>query len=969
MNMTAGRIALFGSSAITLWLVGQAPSFAQATSPATEAQKAADQAEPARPAPDVVIVTGSRIMKDGLDAPTPVAVISADQLAASQPQTLIQSLGATPQFRNNASPQSNGPGTQAGSSIGASYLNLRGLGAQRTLVLLDGHRLGPNSFLGSADIGVLPEGVISRVDVVTGGASAAYGSDAVSGVVNFAIDSKYNGLKGLLQGGQSRRGDAGNYKVSLTGGMDLFDGRGHILVSGEEYENDGILDYEDRKWAKAGYAVISVPGVTAATQSPTNPRTIMVPNVRASAGTYGGLITNTALRGTQFLPGGQTAPFNFGTLTSASTQIGGDGVDVSTGLENPQKRENLFARFDYDLTDSIHAYAQVLYGRDKVSFVSGPEFTSRLGQFQIFNDNAFLPASIKTAMTTGNITSFSLGRFGRDIGVATYQNLNRALQYNLGLTGELGGGWTFDAFVSRSDARDTSLIQNQAIVPNMYRAVDAVVSPTTGQIVCRSTLTTPNDGCVPINLFGEGSPSAAAIAYVRGDARAVQDTTQDNVGFSISGEPFALPAGPLSLAIGGEYRRDESVQTRDALSADVISTANIRGIPASLNGRVGLLERTNPPAFSGYHEDYEGFLEVLAPILKDAPFARSLDFNGAIRYTDYNLSGAVTTWKLGVTYEPVSGLKFRGTKSRDIRAPSLFEQFVPFGAAGSGGPITDPFNNNAVVPTIFVNNAGNTSLVPEVADTLSYGFVFRPEWAPKLGLSIDYYKIEIDNAIGQLFAPVPVTNAQLLINQCFAGNAALCGAIHRDVNGAIFAVDDPYFNIAKVRTSGVDFEVNYGVPLPASLDSSLTLRAVASYLHELSSQLPGGLNIDRAGETGQSANGNPHWAGTINATLEHGPLSVIVEERYIAGGKFDNTLGPSDININHADAVYYTNLTLRYRLEPFGHRSELFLTVNNLFDKDPPHIGRFLSFGTIPTNKLLYDQIGQQFTAGIKFEY
>lgn len=944
---------------------GGRPAHSGGSDAAAEEQRAADGTSGGD-----VVVTGSRTVTNGYSAPTPVTVLTSELLTNQQPQSLAQSLAQTPEFRNSASPQANSTGTSVGSSLGASYLNLRGLGSQRTLVLFDGHRITPTSFLGPSDIGVLPEGLISRVDIVTGGASAAYGSDAISGVVNFGLDTRFTGLKGVVQAGVSERGDNGNQKVVVTGGATLLDGRGHFVFNAEYYGNNGIANEYGRDWALRSYAIIAVPGVTDANKSPTNPKNVVVPNVRTANGNFGGLITNSALRGTQFLRGGVPAPFTFGSYLTTATMQGGDGVDAyyDLALQPDQRRVNVFGRFEYDLSDNVSAYVQGLYGRDRIIFVSGPATQLGSSQFTIFRDNAFLPTTIRDQLVARNIASFTLGRVSRDISLVRYNNLNQTAQFNAGLKGKLGNGWKFDLYYSHGENRDRSLITDAPIVTNLYRAADAVVSPATGQIVCRSTLTNPTDGCVPLNVFGEGSPSAAAIRYVTGNEYALQRFVEDYAGGSLAGDLFRLPGGPLSFAVGGEYRRDSARQTADALSTATVPTnTGINGLPATIAGKVGFYDRGNPQNFYGSTHVAEGFLELLAPVVKDLPAIHSLELNGAVRYADYKRSGGVTSYKGGVVYEPVDFLRLRATRSRDIRAPSLFEQYLAPSPASTGGPVTDPFNNNQVSPQITVIVAGNANLVPEKADTTSFGGVLRPAFIPGLGFSVDYWRINIRNAISQLFLSTPVSNAQLLINQCFAGNTALCGAIGR-TNGVISSVNNTYFNINRFVASGVDFELTYRLPTEVA-GTRLSFRGVASYLHELSSQLPGGLVIDRAGDNGQSAAGSPHWQGTASIQAENGPFSLFVQERYIGGGTLDNTFTASDININRVPEVWYTDLTLRLRVPTVSRSAEFFLTVNNLFDHDPPIDPRFANFGTVPTNRSLYDVVGRQFTSGIRFKF
>lgn len=491
----------------------------------------------------------------------------------------------------------------------------------------------------------------------------------------------------------SQRGDAQNYKATAAVGFGFADGRGHLLVSGEYYENKGIPNYYGRDWALRGYAIIAVPGVTDANKSATNPKTIIAPNVTFAAGTYGGLITNTALRLTQFLPGGTTAPFVLGANATGATMQGGSGIDAfrDIGLQPEQQRKNAFGRVDFAVTDNISVYAQGLYGENKVVFVSGPGASVTSSSFTIFRDNAYLPPAFAAALPA-NIASFSLARVNRDFSFVTYDSRNATFEGNVGVKADLGGGWKAELYYSHGQNTNTSNVNDQQNLPNLYRAADAVVNPANGQIVCRSTLTNPTNGCVPLNLFGDGSPSAAAAAYVTGDAVARQVFKQDYAGLTVNGDLFSLPGGPLAIATGAEYRAESAVQTADALSSTRItaaSVADIRGFPAVLVNRLGVFERQNPPGFSGSTHVAEGFLEVNAPLLRDVTAIRAFDVNGAVRYANYKNSGGVVTWKAGAIWEPLDGLRLRVTRSRDIRAPSLFEQYFPLSAGAVGGPVTD----------------------------------------------------------------------------------------------------------------------------------------------------------------------------------------------------------------------------------------------------------------------------------------
>jgi len=332
-----------------------------------------------------IVVTGSRVITNGLTAPTPVTVVGEIELQNSSPGNLVMAIQQLPVFSISGPATANIGGSSG--TDGSSFLSLRNLGNQRTLVLLDGRRMVPQNQLGAPDVNNVPMSLVKRADVVTGGASAAYGSDAVSGVVNLILDTTYTGIKGTLQGGITDKGDKKNYRGSLTGGTTFAGDRGHIVAAGEYSEDDG-LKWADRDWAREGWAVITNPTVTAATATPQNPIRITAANVRLATGSLGGLITASPavaatgtpanlLKGIQFGPGGVPSPFQFGTFLSGSTMIGGDGPQASlygTNLYAPQRGINAFTHITYEITDNLSIFGEAMWSKNKFNFVSFPNW-------------------------------------------------------------------------------------------------------------------------------------------------------------------------------------------------------------------------------------------------------------------------------------------------------------------------------------------------------------------------------------------------------------------------------------------------------------------------------------------------------------------------------------------------------------------------------------------------------------------
>ncbi|MDB5467438.1 MAG: TonB-dependent receptor [Phenylobacterium sp.] len=905
-----------------------------------------------------VVVTGSRVVTDGTRAPTPVTVVSSQQLQMAAPRTITDGLLQLPIFKGSPSVQNQGTGTTG--SNGAAYLNLRGLGTQRTLVLLDGRRVVPASSAGSVDVALLPEALVQRVDVVTGGASAAYGSDAVAGVVNFILNTKFVGLKGEVQGGISNHTDDSNYKGSLTWGGSFLEDRLHVVASGEHYYSDGVKYAQGRDFTQYALGAISNPNVTAANPaSPSNPKQLVVTQPYSSIAALGGLITNTSLRGTTFGPGGVAQPFQYGQFVSSTQMQGGGGYNpgLLLTLQPKQQRDAVFGHVTYDVSDNLTVFAETNVARNKISYNSLPTFELSATAFNIFADNAYLPASVRAQMAAGGINSVVVGRISPDIAIPHMNGVSDTQTFTAGFDGKLGASWSYHGYAQTGRNHANYKTSDDPISDNLYRAADAVVNPANGQIVCRTTLTDPNNGCVPLNIFGDGSPSAASRAYIVGTA--VQDVKvrQDVAEFSIQGELFKLPAGPVSAAAGVGYRKEQFTQTTDSRSTQIRTGAGIPGYPSGLVNTLGGFERTNPQPTAGSYDVKEAFAEAQVPLLTDAPMAKSLTLNGAVRYTDYSTSGGVTSWKVGAVYQPFDGLTLRATRSRDIRAPNLGELYQ--GSSQGTSTVIDPRNGGAATNAL-TGAVGNPALTPELSDTTVIGFVAAPTFAPGLSVSVDYYDINIADAISAL-------TAQQEINLCQAGATEICGFIERNAANTITRVRLPFFNVAQRLTKGVDAEASYTVPLSNfsdSWDGTLSFRALVNHLMEFTTQVQGAPPLKLAGDIGN--NSTPHWSGVFTASLDVGRARMFVQERWIGDGRFDNTLSPTDISRNHVPAVFYTDATVTYDFTA-DKRLVGFFTVNNLFDKDPPATPGFLIAGSSFGNRTLYDLVGRMYTIGLRF--
>lgn len=956
-----GRIALLSGCAITASFV---PAHAQSTAPAETAQPTPAE-DAVSDATRDILVTGTRVVRDGYNQPTPVTVAPTAELEKATPTNLADALNKLPQFANSVSPAANTQ-LQGNSGEHGNLLNLRGVGPTRALILLDGIRVPPTTFRGAVDVNTIPQLLIQRVDVVTGGASAVYGSDAVSGAVNFVLDKKFEGIKGVAQRGVSSRGDLGNYRLGMAGGMSFAGDRGHVLASIERYDSEGIKRGA-RIYGNDAYAAVgSVPGSTAAPGRAANPY-IFLPNLRFTTNDFnnGIILTSTApsLTNTIFLPGGAVRPIQRGTPTGTpGTNVGGDGLYIpgSNQLIAPLTTTQGFGRLAYDLTENLTAHVQGSYSRSVTSYDTQAQ--SVLG-FRFFSGNAFLHPSVQAQL--GPNDSFTVFRFIDEQGPIPTREETDAYLVNAGLEWNFGN-WNVTADYTHGNSV-TNFAQTQVEVPKLAAALDAVRAPN-GSIVCRVTLTNPGlyPGCVPINVFGAGTPSTADLSTVLGVSRYRASNTTDDFVLSARGDLFELPAGPVTIAVGGQYREQKLDLTSNSDPAVPIDFTGLRGIPAN---RMTRFNNTNVGSASGKLTVKEAFAEAQVPVFRGQPLAEELSLNGAVRLTDYSTSGSVTTWKLGAVYKPIQDVMFRVTRSRDIRAPSLFELFA--------GVQTAPVNFNdphtGTPGSIRQFSGGNASLKPETGDTFAAGLVLSPSFLPGFNASIDYYDLKIKGAIA-------TQGLNDVVNECEASNGAspTCDLIERplpfsDRSPANYPISVSLItqNISFLQTSGIDLTMSYRTKLG---DGELTLRGFANYLQRYKTQTNSiAPVIDYAGHgvNSQTSYAYPKFKATLSANYTNGGLTLFVQESMIGKvtiGNLEND--PTSVYaVPPIDPVFYTDATVSYKFD-VGGSPELFLTATNLFDRKPPLVAAAAAPGLLyPTLFTLYNIAGRTLTAGVRFRF
>lgn len=978
------------SMAALAWVMVVAPAgiaqtaAAQTVTPQTASPQAApsphDGADATGDAPaspsGPIVVTGTRIAS-GFDAPTPVSVMGAERLAERGAGNIGDALNELPAFRSTQTPASTGLSAAAG-YVGGRILDLRGLGSVRTLTLVDGKRFVPSTTQATVDTNMIPSILLQRAEVVTGGASAVYGSDAVSGVVNLLLDKKLTGYRFNAQAGVSKYGDASNRQIGVAGGWALG-GNAHLILGGEYEKNDGVEACRVREWCANG--MINNWGRNPGQSG--LPANNILGNVHPWSASYNGVTTPPssaytgravpALRpidGITFGRDGTPRRFQFGSLVNSLYQVGGesDGPGESIYYDfpivSPTERYNAMAHVTWEPSPSLTVELTGNYGHSEGWHRAVAYLNTAL---TIRSDNAFLPRSadptldIPTILAASGLSSFTLGKGFDDIGPGQIHVRNNVVRAVAQARYDLGGGWKADAYYQFGRNSFRSDLTGGTVTSRLLNAIDAVSVGGTPTCRINADATTANDdaACVPLNPFGyaNGPTFAAAKAYVTANGYQTNVTTEHVVAANLTGSLFDLPGGPLGVAVGGEYRNDAVKGDADALSR---GNRFLRGGGSLISGRIAVTE---------------GYGEIEAPILRNVAFFDELALNGAVRRTHYSRSSdffpssalSVTTWKIGGTWAPFEALRLRATRSRDIRAPNVSELFGP--TTQTQGPLTDPARDGAqtVAP---ITQGSNPGLQPEKANTFTVGAVVQPRggFLGRFRASVDYYRIEIKDAISTL-------GQQNIVTRCFQGDPLSCSLVTRDGSGAITNIVDSQQNVNKLIARGFDIELSYRQPLGG--DASLNTRILASNVIDLITVDAVG-PTERAGQTGLRAGtppGIPDWTLDGLVTLDFAErFSFSTHVRWINKGFYNAAFigpdqdgytitGPTSSNTNAVPSKTYVDLVATFKVRQQGaQKFDVFFGVDNLFDTDPPRVPGAGGSG----NNVLFNPVGQSFKAGVR---
>ncbi|NGM51283.1 TonB-dependent receptor [Caulobacter sp. 602-2] len=971
------------------------------------AQEAAAPEEPQ--AVEAVVVTGSRIARQDYVANSPIQTVGAAAIEATGQVTVEKALSQMPQFTGSFG-QGNTGSTSTGLNGGQSYASLRGLGAKRTLILLDGRRLQPSNPDGSVDLNIIPEALIENVEVITGGASTAYGSDATAGVVNFKLKRSFNGLTADAQYGISEKGDAESFRFSITGGSDFAEGRGRAVLSFDYTNRDRALqsarDYYIFRTSAPGLSTIPQGTVLFGANLPT-----LASINSLFQGTYGtaALTGNSAGRYTGQI-GFNTDQTLFSTSgvpvlnfrdpqtdnayivnanaagTSQQVNFGYNGSSMQSDLD----RYAVFAKVDYDLTDNLKFFSQFTF-TDYVSVgVSNPTLASNVYGLTVPVTNPFIPTDFRPILAsrpTPN-AAFTFYKALDILGPRIQKYSYDVFQFTNGLSGETGfKDWTWDGYVSFSRAKFDNEQTGGASASAISRLLN---SPTGGTEYCAGGW----------NPFGNLTPSVECARYMSRRTLNQNTLEQRMVEVNVSGSLFDLPAGTVKFAAGTDYRSNEYTFKPDSQLNQPDGTSDILGYSVLRDA-------------SGSVDTYEVYGELLVPVLKDLPFIQEFNLDLGYRYSDYSSVGGVQTYKADFDWKIVEPVRLRGGYNRAIRAPSVGELYAPvstgsvaIGTASSTTTNGDPCdvrssyrtgaNAAAVrslclaqgVPTaiidsyqlgtaqVFALTGGNPDLQEETADTYSFGAVLRSPFdtplLSRLTASIDWYDIKVKDAIGSL----SIVNAfQFCFNSggsnpTYDPNNYYCSLLTRNsASGVPTNPVQPLLNLGQFQTTGVDVQVDWSFDFADSaldmIPGSFALNVALGYTDKFKIQnLPGAPVYDYVGTIGTgvestAGTAHPKWKSVTSGTYTWGPASLGLRWRWIEA--MENSAKVVTPTSTSRGVKAYNAFDLNGRVElPWD--TALRFGVNNLFDKAPPQVGD-TEGNYDPQN---YDVLGRSYYVGIR---
>ncbi|KQN00761.1 TonB-dependent receptor [Sphingobium sp. Leaf26] len=912
------------------------PAFAQASDETTAASD------------DTIVVTGSRIARPDLQQASPISIVSAQELKLSGKANVEAIINDLPQLIPSTTAASNNPGG------GVSTADLRGLGAQRTLVLVDGHRYVSYDSNQVVDLNTVPAGLIDHVEVVSGGRSAVYGSDAIAGVINFVMKKNFSGVEANANYRLNEEGDGGTFNTNILLGQNFADGRGNITLYADYIKRNGV-DQSARSYTSQTYTDDGEGNLV--------------------AGGSGSIpATRMALNNSQY-------KFNQdGSYSAYSAATDAYNYAPSNYLQVPQKRILLSGQAHFDVSDHLTLYGEGQFIRNKVRNKLAP--TPFTGTVDIDTDSSFLSADsqalLAAADTDGDgYTSANIYRRLTEVGDRISNVDNTAYRALIGAKGNISGEWNYDAYYSYSRTKQVETQYGNVSRSRVEQALKTTYDAD-GNLVCSDI----SNGCVPLNIFGAGNISDEAADFISITTRNVSYITEQVANAAITnGNLFDLGAGPAGIAFGAEYRSEKGSYNPD----EALSSGDVVGF----NAGQGL---------GGSYNVKELFTEISVPLLADLPLVHKLDFNGAYRFSHYSTAAKnVSTFSLGLIYAPIKDITFRGQYSRAVRAPSVYELYS--GQSQDFPTATDPCSTSAATTSATLSasclasgvsssalgtdfyggssqieslTGGNPDLREETSNTWGLGVVLQPGFAPRLSLTVDYYNIKIDDYIS-------TAGTANIIRACYGDEAngwtpydsSYCSLLPRNATSSeIEGAVNLQSNTGGLKTSGVDFELNYSVPLNFGLfgakTGKLAFRVAGTRLirYDLNPVAAiAELNQSCAGKFGVNC-GDPYSKLRLNnrITWTSGPITLGVTHRYLSSVRDDDDT--TSYTVEKIKAYNLFDLALQVQpTERFGWS----IGMNNVFDKTPPVLGdNQQQANSYPST---YDVYGRAFfvNASVKF--
>lgn len=952
---------------------------------------------------DKITVTGSRISRAGFVAPSPVTSISAEEIRTTGATNIGDLMTELPQLSPN---YTLGNSTRFIGTAGLGLLDLRGMGTSRTLVLVNGRRhVGASPGSTAVDVNTIPVEWIERVEVITGGASAVYGADAVAGVVNFIMKKSFNGFEARAQTGKADEGEFDRSFASFSAGREFADGRGNAAMA-MEFSKQGRFGRGDRAIGREFLVTTPNPNYDPSQpSSQSNPQNIFTGPGGNHSISYGGTFTigsfdyrNPATYGNRYVfnsDGTFRRNRYDGTVISNTSCVDCDFADLNAVADlQPQfDRFSVNTILNYELGENHSFFFEGKYTKTESQFYGQPTFDQPI---RILRGNAYVSPELGALMDANRLTQLQVSRFNTDAGRRGENVERQTSRFVFGLEGYFGENWSYEASANYGQTTIDRLNLNNRINERWHAGIDAV-RDSTGKIVCRATID-PNainphtgaryssfatTGCVPFTVFGNGSVSPEAAAWFNTNSLNTSKLEQMVVSGSVSNSAlFTLPAGDVGFAGGIEYRKEKSQENTDPLAA------------------LGLTFLNAIPSRGGEYDVKEVFAETSIPLLAGLTGVERLAVDLAGRYSDYSSVGSTTTWNVGLDWTIMSSLRFRATTAQAVRAPGIGELYNP--QSQNFATINDPCNylstnpnrpNTAADPALRQANCsalgipvgwvdtysanrpgvsgGNPNLETETAESVSFGFVWQPEFVEGLGLSVDYWRVTLEDAIGAVSAQ---TNATRCVDSPGGINNKFCSFIQRAPTGGYTdpqGRDFPAYsitgwtalneNLAKSRRVGIDVEADYRFDLAGG---KTTLRFVGTRL--LQSREWAFQDFPTESTEYVTYVTDPRWRANLQAKYTWHDWRASWDMNYV---HHNLRVVPSSYQSNPGSITPITNGSYTYHNVQVGRRFgdtglDVYLGVDNLFDKDPP-----INYFGADIGSALYDNVGRYIYVGASYKF